>query len=45
MRQKTSVKIPDSIIAATARVYELSLVTANVDDFKKLGIEVFDPFS
>ncbi len=45
MRQKTSAKIPDSIIAATAKVYELSLVTANIEDFKKLGVEVLNPLS
>lgn len=35
----------DAMIAATARVRELVVVTRNVRDFKKFGVEVLNPFS
>lgn len=34
----------DALIAATAHVYRLTLVTRNVRDFSKMGIPVFNPF-
>ena len=36
--------IKDSMIAATALVYGLTVVTRNVRDFKKAGVKVIDPF-
>jgi predicted nucleic acid-binding protein len=39
-------KLPDAIVAATALVYDLILVTRNTSDFKSIeGLEVIDPFS
>lgn len=35
----------DALIAATAKVDNLVLVTRNVDDMKYMGIRVFDPFA
>ena len=32
------------MIAATAEVHGLTVVTGNVRDFRQLGIEVLDPF-
>jgi predicted nucleic acid-binding protein len=36
--------IEDSMIAATALVHELIVVTRNTKDFKIPGIRIFDPF-
>ena len=34
----------DAIIAATARVHRLTVVTRNVRDFHEFEVELFDPF-
>ena len=36
IKQQHKIKLPDAIILATAIVYELELITANVDDFKHI---------
>jgi hypothetical protein len=36
--------IKDSLIAATALVHHLTVVTRNTDDFEKAGLEVVNPF-
>lgn len=39
------IKLPDAIIAATALVYELTLVTRNVEDFKNItGLPTINPW-
>jgi predicted nucleic acid-binding protein len=39
------IKIPDAIIAATAIVFNLSLITQNIKDFKNInGIELSNPW-
>jgi len=39
-------KLPDAIIAATALTDDFTLVTRNIDDFKKIpNLELFDPFT
>jgi predicted nucleic acid-binding protein len=35
----------DAMIAATARVHNLRVVTRNVRDFRAFGVEVFNPFA
>ena len=35
----------DSMIAATSRVHDLTIVTRNVRDFEPAGVEVVNPFS
>jgi predicted nucleic acid-binding protein len=38
--------LADAIIAATALVHQLPLVTRNVDDFKHVaGLEIVNPFA
>lgn len=35
----------DAMIAATARVLRLVVVTRNVKDFQQFGVEIFNPFN
>ena len=45
IRKKQKIKLPDAIIAATALVYELSLVSRNVSDFKNIdGLQLINPW-
>ena len=45
IRKFHKIKLPDAIIAATAILYNLTLVTRNIDDFKKIpGLNVLNPF-
>ncbi len=37
--------VKDSLIAATALVHELVVVTRNLQDFEKAGVKVLDPFA
>ncbi len=44
LRQTSSIKLPDAIIAATALVNDLVLWTHNTDDFKNVPkLQLFDP--
>jgi len=40
-----SLPIKDSLIAATALVHSLTVVTRNIRDFRKAGVKVLDPFA
>ncbi|HWM90572.1 MAG TPA: type II toxin-antitoxin system VapC family toxin [Thermoanaerobaculia bacterium] len=40
-----SMPIKDSLIAATALVHRLTVVTRNRRDFEKAGVEIVDPFA
>lgn len=40
LRQHHKMKMPDAIIAATALVHGLGIVTNNINDFKQLNIDV-----
>jgi len=37
--------VPDGLIAATAVVHDLTIVTRNVADFADIGVPVIDPWS
>lgn len=43
-RSGQSMPIKDSLIAATALVHGLPVVTRNRDDFERAGVEIIDPF-
>lgn len=44
IRQQSKIKLPDAIIAATALVHQLVLVTRNTEDFKNIvGLTVINP--
>ena len=46
LRKNYKTKLPDAIIAATARVYELTLITHNTSDFKNItNLKIIDPHS
>ncbi|CAN5778088.1 hypothetical protein BH24BAC1_BH24BAC1_01530 [soil metagenome] len=43
IKKKIKIKLPDAIIAATALVYSLTLVTRNIGDFKNIeGLSLLD---
>lgn len=44
IRRVYKIKLPDAIIAATALVYNLTLLTSNVADFKKItDLKIINP--
>jgi len=44
IRKKRKTKLPDAIIAATALVYDLVLISRNTSDFKDInGLKVINP--
>ena len=44
-RKKKKIKIADNIIAATAQVHDLILVTRNIADYKSLLVKLLNPFN
>ena len=45
IRKETGIKLPDAIIAATAFVYNLTIITRNTKDFKKISqISIINPW-
>ena len=46
IRKKYKTKLPDAIIAATALVYDLVLITRNIKDFQNIAtLKTIDPHS
>ena len=44
-RQQYKIKLPDAIIAATALVYDLTLLSRNFADFKNIaGLKIINPW-
>ena len=44
MHRASDTLYEDAMIAATARVHKLTVVTRNVADFKQFGVDVHNPF-
>jgi toxin FitB len=44
MQRKPADLIADAMIAATAAVHNLTVVTRNLRDFERLGVPAFNPF-
>jgi predicted nucleic acid-binding protein len=44
MHRRSDALLEDGMIAATAEVHSLTVVTRNVRDFKQFGSKVLDPF-
>jgi predicted nucleic acid-binding protein len=46
LRKQRRMNLGDSLISATAMLYNLPLVTRNVDDFKHVpGLQIINPFA
>ncbi len=45
MHRKSNTLDEDAMIAATAQVHQLTLVTRNTSNFKALGVQSFNPFT
>jgi toxin FitB len=46
LRQTKKIKLGDSLVAATALLHDLTLVTRNVDDFLGIdGLRILNPFA
>lgn len=46
IKKTNKIKIPDAIIAATAIIYNCTLVTRNVTDFNELTeLRLFNPYN
>jgi toxin FitB len=44
MHKKSNTLYEDAMVAATARVHDLVVVTRNVSDLRSLGVELLNPF-
>jgi predicted nucleic acid-binding protein len=44
MHRRSDEVLEEAMIAATAAVHNLTIVTRNVRDFKKLHARIFNPF-
>lgn len=45
IRKTNKIKTPDAIIAATAMIFDYTLITSNTGDFKKItNLKLLDPF-
>ncbi len=44
MHKTSDTLYEDAMIAATARIHQLTVVTRNITDFKSFGVTLFNPF-
>ncbi len=44
MHRRSNTLYEDAMIAATAKLHKLTVVTRNVRDFSHLGVDLFNPF-
>jgi len=45
LKKSIKIKTPDAIIASTALVYDFTLITNNIADFKRIeGLKIFNPY-
>jgi predicted nucleic acid-binding protein len=45
LRKSVKIKTPDAIIASTALISDLTLITNNISDFKRvIGLKTFNPY-
>ena len=44
IRREVRIRLPDAIIAATAKTANLYLVTRNIEDFRKVKVQITNPF-
>lgn len=44
MHRRSDTLIEDAVVAATAQVHRLIVVTRNIRDFASFGVETLDPF-
>lgn len=45
LKKSIKIKTPDAIIASTALVYNYTLITNNITDFKRIaGLKLFNPY-
>ena len=44
--ERDGVKLPlmDSLIAATAMIHRMTVATRNIQDMRRLGVDIFDPW-
>jgi toxin FitB len=45
LHRRSSDLVEDAMIAATAHVHDLTVVTRNVRDFERLGVRTLNPFA
>ena len=46
LRQTFKMKLPDAIIAATALVHDFTLISRNIDDFRRIpNLKLLNPFT
>ncbi|HRG11375.1 MAG TPA: PIN domain-containing protein, partial [Cyclobacteriaceae bacterium] len=46
IRRKHAIKLADAVIAATALVFDLKLLTRNIEDFNKIDkLEIINPWN